>query len=239
MSTLAALLRDRRDGPLRGLWVTFLNPFGVEVVASSGAVSWLGIDLQHGEVEPADVPALLRASSLPALVRVRSHDPAQIARMLDAGADGVIVPGVESAEQAEALVAAAMVPPHGSRSTGVCRTAIVRPENRPLLFLMIETRLGLEAADEIADTPGVNGIFIGPYDLSLSLGEPGVSTGLMLAAIKDVVQRVRRHGALVGAFAGHTDLSEAMKDLDLIAVDSDVAALRFGLSHLSGHSHQC
>ncbi len=101
MTSFAAGLRA--GGPtrtcLRGLWVTFLSPFGLEVAGTCGA-EWIGIDVQHGDLELADVAPLARVSPVPVLVRLGSHDEAQLARALDAGVDGVIVPAVESAVQA-------------------------------------------------------------------------------------------------------------------------------------------
>mgnify|MGYP003349786223 FL=1 len=91
----------------RGLWVSFLGPFGLEVVAASSVaerIEWLGVDLQHGDIEPGDVAPLVRATRVPVLVRLASHDGAHLARILDTGAAGVVVPGVESADQASHLV---------------------------------------------------------------------------------------------------------------------------------------
>ena len=99
-------MRAREGGSRRGLWLTFLSPFGLEVAAGCGA-EWIGIDVQHGDLELVDVAPLARVSPVPVLVRLTSHDQAQLARVLDAGVDGVIVPAVESAGQARALVQAA------------------------------------------------------------------------------------------------------------------------------------
>jgi len=76
---------------LRGLWLTFLSPFGLELAAGCGA-EWIGIDIQHGDLGFDDVAPLARVSPVPVLVRLASHDEAQLARVLDTGVDGVIVP---------------------------------------------------------------------------------------------------------------------------------------------------
>ncbi|MEI7056337.1 aldolase/citrate lyase family protein [Nocardioides sp. CCNWLW239] len=219
---------------LRGLWVTFLSPFGLEVASGSGA-DWIGVDLQHGDLDLAQLAPLLRVAEVPVLARLRSHDPAEITRVIDAGVDGVIVPAVEDAAQAERLVAAAHLPPRGRRSGGLSRAGLVGTSTQPLLLPMVETRLGLEAADEIAATPGIDGLFVGPYDLALSLEEP-VRSEKMLDAIRTASAAARRHGRLTGAFTGDrglaADLAERGVVLDLHAVDTDAAALRSGLTAL-------
>jgi 2-keto-3-deoxy-L-rhamnonate aldolase RhmA len=222
----------------RGLWVTFLSPFGLEVAAGSGA-DWIGVDLQHGDLDLARLAPLLRVADVPVLARLDSHDSTGLARAIDAGVDGVIVPTVESAMQAERLVAAAHLPPRGRRSGGAARAGLVGATPQPLLLPMVETRLGLEAADEIAATPGVDGIFIGPYDLALSLGEP-VRSERVLDGVQEALAAARRHGRITGAFTGDPglarDLDERGVALDLHAIDTDAAALRAGLTALLGAS---
>ncbi|MFE6646134.1 HpcH/HpaI aldolase/citrate lyase family protein [Nocardioides sp. NPDC057772] len=227
-------LRAGVPATLRGLWVTFLTPFGLEVVAGSGA-DWIGVDLQHGDLHLAQLAPLLRATDAPVLARLGSHDPAALARAIDAGVDGVIVPTVESAAEAERLVAAAHLPPRGRRSGGHARAGLVGAPERPLLLPMVETRRGLAAADEIAAIPGIDGIFVGPYDLALSLGKP-VRSEKVLDAIHEALAAARRHGRITGAFTGDpglvADLDERGAVLDLHAVDTDAAALRAGLAAL-------
>ncbi len=124
----------RAGGPARacrrGLWLTFLSPFGLEVAAVGGGAEWIGIDVQHGDLELTDVAPLARVSPVPVLVRLASHDSAQLARVLDAGVDGVIVPTVESAAQAGQLVQAACFPPRGRRSQGQLEVAQVQVLHR-------------------------------------------------------------------------------------------------------------
>ena len=106
MTGFAEQMRAGDGACRRGLWLTFLSPFGLELAGGCGA-EWIGIDIQHGDLDIADVAPLARVSPVPVLVRLASHDEAQLARVLDAGVDGVIVPAVESAGQAEELVQAA------------------------------------------------------------------------------------------------------------------------------------
>src|SRR2546423_14520071 len=100
MTGFAEQMRAGDGARRRGLWLTFLSPFGLELAGGCGA-EWIGIDIQHGDLDIADVAPLARGSPVPVLVRVASHDEAQLARGLDAGVDGVVVPAVESGGEGE------------------------------------------------------------------------------------------------------------------------------------------
>ncbi|WAH95637.1 HpcH/HpaI aldolase family protein [Arthrobacter sp. MMS18-M83] len=218
-----------------GAWLTFLDAHGIEVLSGSG-FDWIGIDLQHGTATLDGLPGLLRACEInrtPALVRTSGHSAAEIGRALDAGAAGVVVPMVESAVQAAAIAAACAFPPEGVRSSGASRSAIaapslLQPEGKVLCLAMIESAAGLANAEEIAETEGIDGIFLGPYDLALSLRASGVTDPITLDAISHVLAVARRLGKLTGAFSGSAQLSGALRDADLLAVDSDLAFLRSG-----------
>lgn len=162
--------------------------------------------------------------------RMTSHAGDAIGKVVDAGVHGVIVPGVESAAEATALVKATRLPPLGGRSTGVARTSLVATAGtEPLLLPMVETSAGLDAATEIVAVDGVDGIFVGPYDLSMSLGcRPGDDR--VMIAISSVVETVRAGGKIVGMFTGRPDLLAAASVVDLIAVDIDVSVLRRGIN---------
>ncbi|MBL0002821.1 MAG: hypothetical protein IPP00_02055 [Actinomycetales bacterium] len=97
---------------------------------------------------------------------------------------------------------------------------------------MVETRAGLDAAAEILDVDGVDGVFVGPYDLALSLGEPSVTSPAVVAAIDAVLAAARERGRLTGLFAGNAELARRYRDVDLLGVDSDVSALRVGIAQL-------
>lgn len=235
MTGFAAELRAGGPAPggRRGLWLTFLSPFGLEVAAACGA-EWIGIDVQHGDLDLADVAPLARVSAVPVLVRLASHDPAQLARVLDAGVDGVIVPAVESAIEAEQLVQASCLPPRGRRSSGLARAFLTGRHDQPLLLPMVETLSGVERADEILGVDGVDGVFIGPYDLALSLGQGSVLEGAVVSAIESVIGRTRERGRITGIFTGNRSLTELLPAVDLLGVDTDAAALRAGLKLLFG-----
>jgi 4-hydroxy-2-oxoheptanedioate aldolase len=163
-----------------GAWIMLSGPAGAEMVASMG-FDYVCIDCQHGLVAYEGMrDILLTLSGLPVstVVRVPSGDDWWIGKALDAGAEGIIVPLVNSADDAARVARACRFPPLGVRSFGLARGQ--QPLGRSpeeinenvLCFPMIETRAGLDAADEIARTPGVDGIYIGPADLALSLGLP-------------------------------------------------------------------
>lgn len=161
-------------------WLTIPNAFTAEIASRSG-FDTVGIDMQHGLVDFTAVTAMLQAttaSGKPTIVRVPWNEPSIIMRVLDMGAGGVIVPMVETAEQAERAVAACYYAPRGNRSYGPTRAAVVYPEYYErangglLVFVMIETKRGLENLDEILATPGLTGVYVGPADLSVSLGYP-------------------------------------------------------------------
>jgi 4-hydroxy-2-oxoheptanedioate aldolase len=217
----------------RGLWLTFLSPFGLELAGGCGA-EWIGIDIQHGDLDIADVAPLARVSPVPVLVRLASHDEAQLGRVLDAGVDGVIVPAVESADQARQLVQAACFPPRGRRSKGLARVSLLGRRDQPLLLPMVETRAGLDALDDILGVDGVDGTFIGPYDLSLSLGCTSTLDDGVVSAITSVIDRTGGRGRITGIFTGNRKLTALLPAVDLLGVDTDAAALRAGLKGLFG-----
>jgi len=169
---------------------------------------------------------------VPVLVRLASHDEAQLARVLDAGVDGVIVPAVESAGQAEALVRAACFPPRGRRSQGLARAALLGSRDQPLLLPMVETRAGLDHLDDILGVDGVDGIFLGPYDLTLSLGRESVLEDAVVSAIKSVISRTGGQGRITGIFTGNRELTRLLPAVDLLGVDTDATALRAGLKQM-------
>lgn len=218
----------------RGLWLTVLGPDELEVLPMAG-LGWLGVDLQHGRYAVEDLPALLRVSQVPVLARADSGDAAHLARILDTGVAGVIVPSVTSAAEVEALVRAVRFPPEGVRSTGLTRGVLTGGPERPLLLPMVETAGALAEVEQIAAVPGVDGLFVGPYDLSLSLGRPGVTDEQVVTAVRQVREVAGAAGLLAGVFSGNRDLDPLLpEELDLVAVDTDVTVLRSGLTELLG-----
>ena len=160
-----------------GSWLNLASPLAAEVLATEG-FEWLTVDMEHGPWELPDAANGFRAiesrGAVP-LARVWSHKPEDIARVLDAGALGVVIPHVSNRAQAEALVQAVRYPPVGQRSAGTGRNqsfldyAAVANE-QILLILQIEDLEGVDGIGEIMAVPGIDVGFIGPHDLGLSMG---------------------------------------------------------------------
>jgi 4-hydroxy-2-oxoheptanedioate aldolase len=151
-----------------GGWASVPSPVSARAVAATG-VDFVVIDLQHGGSVEADLPgmtAAIQGAGAAPVGRVRFAHPADIGRALDLGCEGVVVPNVESAEQAAAVAGACRYPPDGYRSAG----GILAGQGPPLCLIMVESQ---RAVGELAGTlavPGVDGIYVGPRDLSLALG---------------------------------------------------------------------
>jgi 4-hydroxy-2-oxoheptanedioate aldolase len=169
-------LLDSREVACGG-WCMIPGAFATEVVSASGP-DWLCIDTQHGLIDDAAMRLMVQAAAIratPVVVRVPWNEPASIMRALDAGADGLIVPMVNTAEEARAAVAACRYPPDGYRSWGPLRSGMAQPgftaalgNEQTVMLVMIETEQAVLNLDAILDTPGVDGVFVGPNDLALS-----------------------------------------------------------------------
>ncbi len=136
---------------------------------AAGGLDYVVIDLQHGSATEHDLPALtsaIRLAGAAPVGRVRHAHPADIGRALDLGCDGVIVPNVESAEQAAAVAGACRFPPDGYRSAG----GVFAPAALPLCIVMVESSHAMAELPATLALPGVDGVYVGPRDLSYSLG---------------------------------------------------------------------
>jgi 4-hydroxy-2-oxoheptanedioate aldolase len=161
--------RVRSGETVFGGWAVAPSPVSAGVLA--GGLDYVVVDLQHGTATEHDLPALttaIRLAGATPLGRVRHAHPADIGRALDLGCDGVIVPNVESAEQAAAVAGACRYPPDGYRSAGGAMARL--PD--PLCIVMVESRQAMAALAATLTLPGVDGIYVGPRDLSFSLGCP-------------------------------------------------------------------
>jgi 2-dehydro-3-deoxyglucarate aldolase len=179
------LLRDiLLARPTIGTWLTLSDPAVAEIMASAG-FDWIVVDLEHSVLSIETAGALIRTIDLkgvPPLVRLTSNDPDQIKRVLDCGADGVIVPMVLSADDAKRAVAGTRYPPAGSRGMGLGRAQAYGSgfseymscqSDGPTVIVQIEHQEAVENLEEILLVQGVSGLFVGPYDLSCSMGIPG------------------------------------------------------------------
>ena len=206
--------RERlREGEcLYGCFVRYPDPGLVELVALQG-FDFLVLDGEHGTMEPRDCENLVRATdvrAVPALVRVPANEPPVILRFMDTGAIGVHVPLVSSAADADRAVRAVKYGPRGGRGlTGVRAAAygqrgtladyVERANEETLVVVQIETRAALEQVAEIAAVDGVDVVFVGPTDLSHSLGVPGqLSHPVVEEAYGTVADAVRGSPAALG-----------------------------------------
>jgi 4-hydroxy-2-oxoheptanedioate aldolase len=117
---------------------------------------------------------------------------------------------------------------------GLARVSLLGRRDQPLLLPMVETRAGLDNVDDILGVEGVDGTFVGPYDLSLSLGCASTVDATVVAAITSVIDRTRSQGRISGIFTGNRELTGLLPAVDLLGVDTDAAALRSGLKRLFG-----
>jgi 2-dehydro-3-deoxyglucarate aldolase len=193
-----------------GSWIQLGDEALVEMMAT-GPFDWLCIDLEHTTISIAQTGKIIRVADLagcPTLVRLSSHDPAQIKRVLDAGATGIIAPMVNTADEAAAVVSAATYPPVGTRGVGLARAqryglefpAYLKRMERDLVCIMqVEHIEGVNNLEDILAVDGVDGFFIGPYDLSASLDHPGeFDHPDVVAAMDRVAEVVKRPDVLAG-----------------------------------------
>jgi 4-hydroxy-2-oxoheptanedioate aldolase len=203
--------------PVIGTFAAIPHPVAIEVAAASG-VDFLCIDWEHAQIARERIEDLIRAADVhlvPAMVRVPGHAPEAIAAALDAGAAGVLVPRVSTAAQAAAAVQATRYPPVGARGVGPGRAAaygyripdyLSKANESLLLAIQVETAEGLANIAEIASVEGVDLIFIGPGDLSVSIDAMGPANADKLdAAIETIASTSRKTGKSVGIFRPSAD----------------------------------
>ena len=222
-----------------GLWSAIPSSFSAEIVAGAG-VDYVCVDQQHGVVDYASMVPMLQAigaAGAAPITRVLSNDPYRIMKALDAGALGVIVPLVNNAGEATRAVAACRYPPHGIRSYGPIRASSVIGSRDPddlagevMCIVMVETREGLENVEEIAATPGIDGIYIGPADLALSLGLPPstrVTEAAHIKAVRRIREACKKHGIIAGmhASSGRWAKQHAEAGFGMVTVASDASLL--------------
>jgi 4-hydroxy-2-oxoheptanedioate aldolase len=220
-------------GTLIGLWASIPSVLTAEAAAAAGA-DYVVVDHQHGAVGPHELIGLLvaiKAGGAAPLVRVARNEAFTIGNALDLGAHGVIVPMVETAEQATHAVAACRYATGGIRSFGALRD----PGDAPVCLVMIETRTGLENVDEIVRVPGLDGIYLGPSDLALSLGlQPTLRLEHppVLEAIERVHSACGSAGLLCGLHCLTADDAAAHRDegFAMVTAGTDVMLLRGALA---------
>ena len=239
MIPLKKLLRERRV--TIGTWIQAPHPAIVEVLANAG-YDWIALECEHSENDVRDFAVMARAAAATEaapMVRVRENDPLVIRRMLDMGAEGVIVPLIHSAEDARRAVQAARFPPDGVRGFSFSRMNdwgvgfeeyLATANERIAVIPMVESRESVEQIDAIVAVDGVDGVFIGPYDLSGSYGIPGQTDHpTILEARAKVVDACRNAGKSAGlhvVIATEDAIARAVADgFNFIAVASDIIIL--------------
>ena len=225
--------------PVWGGWITGPTAIGPEEFARAG-YDYVGFDAQHGYLDDADIATMLRRLEhvpIGTAVRLPSADPAPIGRVLDAGADAVIIAMIESADQAAAAVAATRYSPKGIRSFGPLRASLghdpIALESRVSVFAMIETAAAVSAVDEICAVDGLAGIYIGPADLAISMGVDVVGA-TRNPEVHDVIVRIHRVATAAGlvsgihASEGKTGRAMAQLGFRMITLAAESQALRRG-----------
>ena len=236
-NSFKAALRDGR--PQIGLWSSLCSNLVAELLANTG-YDWIVVDSEHAPNDPADVLAQLQAmngGSAEPMVRVPWNDPVLIKRILDIGGRTLLVPFVQSAEEARNAVAATRYPPRGIRGVSVAQRAnrfgrvpgyLQNAERDICVVVQLETRAALSEIEATAAVDGIDGLFIGPGDLSADLGHLGnPAHPEVQAAIADACRRIRAAGKPAGILAPVE--ADARRYFEMgftyVAIGSDVGLL--------------
>lgn len=233
--------------PMTGLWVALGHPVAAEIAAGSG-FDWILIDGEHA---PNDIPLILSqlqaSAALPAhaVVRLPVGEAWLIKQALDIGAQNLLIPMVETAEQADLIARACLYPPEGYRGIG---SSLARASNYNrvkdylhtandgiCLIVQIESRAALSNIEAIAATPGVTALFIGPADLAADMGHLGNSSHPdVVAAVDDAIARIRAAGKPAGIMITDLALARRFRDAgaSLVAIGSDVTLLTAAMDDL-------
>lgn len=230
-----------------GTWIQIPSPSICEIAASQ-QLDWLAVDMEHTEISYETLIDMFRGlngtDTVP-FVRVRENSALDIRRALDIGATGVIVPLVHTAEEAEKAVSFSKYPNLGCRGHAFCRangwglnfTEYAENANKETcVFVMIESRQAVENIDDILSTPGLDGIFIGPYDMSASYGVTGdVSSKLVTEGCNKVLESCKRHNKIAGIHIVSPDQKvieeNIKKGFQFIAVGIDSLFLMNGIKN--------
>tara|TARA_B100001093_G_scaffold126765_1_gene119312 strand:- start:375 stop:1100 length:726 start_codon:yes stop_codon:yes gene_type:complete len=228
-----------------GTWQSLPNESIAEIFAKAG-YEWIVIDLEHSCININQAEQLIRvidlAGSKP-FVRLSNHDPAQIKRVLDAGAKGILAPMIETVNQIEKIIAACHYPPSGSRGMGLARAQgygeniqkqnyISNMANEIEIYAQIESIKGLKNCREIF-SQNINGYFIGPYDLSASLNNPGVfDSDEFSDAETTILSQAKNENIKCGYHLVEPEIDQIKmlqaKGYDMIAFSVDIRILDIG-----------
>ena len=237
-----AIVEGRRQ---IGLWHMIRDTQVTEMLGGCG-FDWLVIDCEHTPNSEADVLAMLQAlngSPTMPVVRPTCLNVAEIKRLMDVGAQSIIIPYVQTVGEAELAAAAVDYPPRGIRGvSGGSRSSLygtvpdyfetVRDEI--CLIVQVETVAAMEQLEDIAAVPGIDGIFIGPADLAASMGHPGnPAHPEVMEAITSAMRRIRAAGKPAGFLSGNQDMLDAVVEAGCVftAIDIDFLALQRAARH--------
>lgn len=242
--------RLRHGEVLHGLWLGMADSYAAEISATAG-FDWLLIDGEHAPNDLrstiAQLAVLERAESA-AVVRLPDGDPVKIKQMLDAGAQNLLIPMVDSVEQAQELVRATRYPPHGFRGVGSSLARASRfaaipdylqtANDQICLIVQVESQKGLSALDGILAIDGIDGVFIGPADLAADMGLLGRSDDPQVRdLVCNALRRIRASGKIAGVLATSPDFIQSSKEAgaNFVGVGIDVLLFADALRRLSGH----
>lgn len=205
---LKSKLRNRER--VFGAWTSLAHPSITEMFTHSG-VDFVGIDIEHSTINQGESQRIIAASQAGGslcLPRIASHNMEMVKRLLDSGADGIIVPMISTTEGVEKIISWIKYPPVGNRSYGIARgqgygVDFEKYTNEwndiSSIIVQIESKEGIENIDKILSYDEIDGAMIGPYDLSGSLGIPGqIDSPIIAEAVKKVINACNRHGKACG-----------------------------------------
>jgi 4-hydroxy-2-oxoheptanedioate aldolase len=231
----------RQDRPAFGLWSSLADGPTAELLADT-SFDYVCVDLQHGLATFSELPSMIQAmrgAGRAPVVRVPWNEPAAIMRALDVGASAVVVPLVNSADDARRAAAACRYPPDGERSWGpmwadVRAGGVLPPEQQnaaAMCLVMVETQAGVDALEEIVAVPGVDGVYIGPNDLALGCGygrDTYRESGDVEKLLQQVADTCRAAGIVCGLHCSDTEMAAhwARRGMQMLTVGQDVHLLR-------------
>ena len=238
----------RRGEPSFGSWLSIAHPVVAELMAESG-LDWLVVDTEHGPIDlesSLNLAQAMKGTRCIPFVRLAANDPIWIRRCLDAGYRGLIVPMVNTAEAAAAAVRAAKYPPAGTRGIGLARAQgygrqfeeyLARANDEIVVMPQIEHVQAVENVERILAVEGVDAVFVGPLDLSGSMGLLGQTDHpRMVAAIDTVLAACQRAGKPAGLYIGYPDLEQVRRRLaqgfTFLALSLDILMLARGCAEL-------
>lgn len=247
------MLNDQRSQNLKqgfcnrkvlfGAWTSLAHPQITEIFASIMKPDFIGVDIEHSTISQAESQRIIaagQACGVPVLPRVASHNVEVMRRLCDSGAEGLIVPMVNTLEEVDRIVNGCKYPPVGQRGFGVARAQgygarfdeyVSLWNEQSVLIIQIESIQGVENIDRLLDNEHVDGVMVGPYDISGSLGIPGKLTDpKVLQASDQVIKACTRKGKTCGTqITGLPDEAKVKAALDsgytMIVLASDVFLL--------------